>query len=313
MQRLLAVCLAYSLPLGAQEVAPGNETILAGELRADLFFVASDEMQGRLTETPENEIMSAFIRSRFERLGLEPMGPEGSFYQNFRLMKSVLANSLENDLEIVRDDGATMRAQLGDSFFPLRFSASGSVEAEVVFAGYGIRAPKLSHDDYGNGSLRGKIVLVLDHEPGERDPESIFNGGGDLGVLTQSEKGSLRSNRGRGRHFVRQRCAQPSGRIELLESRGAHVARSAAAGAALPAGTLGGARPNTGDADLADTRGRHRGHHRSDASRARTGIRDQGRGRANSRPVASGAHHRKRRAPRRGQSQRRGRDRGIGP
>ena len=187
MQRLLAVCLAYSLPLGAQEVAPGNETILAGELRADLFFVASDEMQGRLTETPENEIMSAFIRSRFERLGLEPMGPEGSFYQNFRLMKSVLANSLENDLEIVRDDGATMRAQLGDSFFPLRFSASGSLEAEVVFAGYGIRAPKLSHDDYGDGSLRGKIVLVLDHEPGERDPESIFNG-----VVTSEYSRNLR-------------------------------------------------------------------------------------------------------------------------
>ena len=180
MQRLLAICLAFCLPLGAQDVAPGNGTIVADELRADLFFLASDEMQGRLTETPENEITSAFIRSRFERLGLEPMGPGGSFYQSFRLMKAELANPLENDLDLIRDDGTTMRAQLSDSFFPLRFSASGSVEAEVVFAGYGIRAPKLSHndydDDYGDGSLRGKIVLVLDHEPGERDPESIFHG-----------------------------------------------------------------------------------------------------------------------------------------
>ena len=176
MKQLLAVCLAYCIPLGAQDVAPRNETILADELRADLFFLSSDEMQGRLTETPENEITSAFIRARFERLGLDPMGPGDSFYQPFRLVKAELANPLENDLELMRDDGATMRAQLGDSFFPLHFSASGSVEAEVMFAGYGILAPKLSHDDYGDGSLRGKIVLVLNHEPGERDPEFIFNG-----------------------------------------------------------------------------------------------------------------------------------------
>ena len=187
MQRLLAFFVAYSLPLGAQDVAPGNETILADELRADLFFLASDEMQGRLTETLENEITSAFIRSRFERLGLEPMGPEGSFYQSFRLMKAELLNPLENDLEIMGYDGATMRAQLGDSFFPLRFSASGSVEAEVMFAGYGILAPKLGHDDYGDASLRGKIVLVLNHEPGERDPESIFNG-----VVTSEYSRNLR-------------------------------------------------------------------------------------------------------------------------
>ena len=176
MKRLLAFLVAYPLALGAQDVAPGNETIVADELRADLFFLASDEMQGRLTETPGNEIASAFIRSRFERLGLEPMGPGGSFYQPFRLLKSKLPNPLENDLEFMRDDGTTMRAQLRDSFFPLRFSASGSVEAEVVFAGFGIRAPKLFHDDLGEGRLRGKIVLVLDHEPGEGDADSVFNG-----------------------------------------------------------------------------------------------------------------------------------------
>ena len=67
MKRLLVFFIAYSVPLGAQDRAPGNETILADELRADLFFLASDEMQGRLTETPENAITSAFIRSRFER------------------------------------------------------------------------------------------------------------------------------------------------------------------------------------------------------------------------------------------------------
>lgn len=169
---LAAIILVYSQSVVAQVAAPGNDTIRADQLRADLFFIASDEMRGRLTQTRENALTASFIRSRFERLGLEPAAE--SFYHPFRLVASRLA--LDNDLELLRDHGTTLRAQLGQSYFPLRFSATGSVEAEVVFAGYGIRAPKVEHDDYRGGPLGGKIVLVLDDEPGENDPDSPFNG-----------------------------------------------------------------------------------------------------------------------------------------
>lgn len=160
--------------LSSAQTAPGQETILEDELRADLFFLASDEMGGRLTETPENEAAAAFIRSRFARLGLEPMGRAGSFYQPFSLIRAELGS--DNELELVKEDGAVVRAQLGQSFFPLSFSANGNVEGELLFAGFGIRAPKLGHDDLGRTPLTGKIVLVVDHEPGERDPESTFDG-----------------------------------------------------------------------------------------------------------------------------------------
>ena len=182
---VLVAVLAQGLPAAAQSLAPGNETILEQELRADLFFLASDELQGRLSETPENRTAAAFIRSRFERLGLEPMGPEGSYYQPYRLMRARLGG--ENELELMRENGTTLRGQLGESFFPQTFSASGSVEAELVFAGYGISAPKLSHSDYGSRALGGLIVLVLDHEPGERDPESMFDG-----VVTSEYSRNLR-------------------------------------------------------------------------------------------------------------------------
>ena len=182
---VLAVILAQGLPATAQSLAPGNDTILEQELRADLFFLASDELQGRLSETPGNRTAAAFIRSRFERLGLTPMGPEGSFYQPYRLLRARLGGA--NELELKREDKTTLRGQLGESFFPHTFSASGSVEAELVFTGYGISAPKLSHDDYGSRALRGRIVLVLDHEPGESDPEAIFDG-----VVTSEYSRNLR-------------------------------------------------------------------------------------------------------------------------
>ncbi|HSF47504.1 MAG TPA: M20/M25/M40 family metallo-hydrolase [Burkholderiales bacterium] len=44
-----------------------------------------------------------------------------------------------------------------------------------MFAGYGITAPELSWDDYAGLDVKGKIVIVLRHEPGEKDPHSPFN------------------------------------------------------------------------------------------------------------------------------------------
>src|SRR5262249_41990358 len=46
----------------------------------------------------------------------------------------------------------------------------------LAFAGFGISAPEREHDDYRGIDVRGRIVLVLDHEPGENDPKSPFDG-----------------------------------------------------------------------------------------------------------------------------------------
>src|SRR5205814_788612 len=67
------------------------------------------------------------------------------------------------------------RLRAGQEFYPQRFSASGVASGTVVFAGFGISAPHLGYDDY-RGDVKGRIVLALDHEPGERDPNSPFEG-----------------------------------------------------------------------------------------------------------------------------------------
>ena len=106
-------------------------------------------------------ITSAFLAARFDRLGLEPMGPNGSFYQTFRIVRSALPSPRDNELELMREDGTTMSAQLRDNFVPLRFSASGSVEAEVVFAGYGIHAPKLADDSLNAAFVEHSRIASL--------------------------------------------------------------------------------------------------------------------------------------------------------
>jgi Zn-dependent M28 family amino/carboxypeptidase len=159
--------------LMAQARAPQNDSILQEQLRADLFFLAGDAMRGRLTDTDENRAAADYIRSRFERAGLAPAGPGNSYFQAYNLMTATLGDG--NALEVVIGDGGARRLRSGQEFYPHRFSASGRAAGNAVFVGFGISAPHLQYDDYA-GDLKGKIVLALDHEPGEHDPNSPFDG-----------------------------------------------------------------------------------------------------------------------------------------
>src|SRR5215469_17635335 len=164
MTRLMAAVLLAAL-LAAPDAAraPQNDSITQQALRADLFFLAGDALRGRLTDTEENRAAADYIRSRFERVGLKPAAPGGSYFQTYNLVTMTLGDG--NALDLVAD-GATRHLRAGQDFYPQRFSASGRATGDVVFVGFGISAPKLQYDDYG-GDVKGKVVLALDHEPGE--------------------------------------------------------------------------------------------------------------------------------------------------
>lgn len=178
MHRKLALvaALVLSATVSAQQRAPGNESITQSDLRADLFFVAGDAMRGRLTDTNENRATADYIRARFERAGLKPVASGNSYFQNYNLMTPTIGDG--NALAVLPRSGgvgASRTLKSGQEFYPQRFSASGHVVGPVTFAGFGMVAPKFNHDDY-KSKLTGRIVLVLDHEPGERDPKSPFDG-----------------------------------------------------------------------------------------------------------------------------------------
>jgi hypothetical protein len=178
--RALVLVLLIGCVVEAQQRAPNIESITKEELRADLTFLASDAMQGRLTDTVTNAVAAEFVASRFQRLDLTPAGPKGSYFQPYNLMTASLGAT--NALAIT--GGPTARS--GQDFYAARFSATGSAKGGVVFAGFGITWPEHGYDDY-RGDVKGKIVLVVDHEPGERDPASPFDG-----LVTSEASGPLR-------------------------------------------------------------------------------------------------------------------------
>ncbi|MEZ5285886.1 MAG: M28 family peptidase [Vicinamibacterales bacterium] len=119
---VVALALAYHA-VHAQGRAPFNDTIRAADLRADLFFLAGDGFRGRLVGTPENALAAEFVRSRFERAGLQPGAPDGTFVQPTALMVATLGEG--NRLEVASGDGPRLSFVSGQDFFPHRFSASG--------------------------------------------------------------------------------------------------------------------------------------------------------------------------------------------
>jgi hypothetical protein len=156
-----------------QPSAPRNDSIRQQDMKSDLFFLASDGFRGRLTATPENDLASQFVASRFQRLGLKRVGASGTYFQPFYLSTATLGPA--NCLEIL-GEGIARHLHFAEDFAPLNFSASAEVHSGLVFAGYGISAPELGHDDYRDLDVRGLTVLVLDHEPGENDRDSPFDG-----------------------------------------------------------------------------------------------------------------------------------------
>ena len=151
--------------------APFNSSITESNLSADLYFLASPEMRGRLVGSPEIAAASEWIADRFGTLGLEPAGDDGSYYQDFDLAWFSLDTP-----NLLRVTGAGGARQPGDGWTPINFSASTSAAGPVAFAGFGIVEPRLDYDDYGDQDVRGKFVLVLEREPGVTDPSSPFDG-----------------------------------------------------------------------------------------------------------------------------------------
>lgn len=159
------------LPEGAVEAA---ETISEARLEETIRVLSDDAMQGRAPGTEGDLVAQAEIISRFEEIGLEPAGSDGSWKQPFEIV------GITSEVpETWRFSAAGKDVEL--DFWTEFIAASGVQEetasidgAEIVFVGYGIEAPEYSWDDFGDTDLTGKVLLMLNNDPAG-NPE-LFEG-----------------------------------------------------------------------------------------------------------------------------------------
>ncbi|WP_420143554.1 M28 family metallopeptidase [Sphingobium sp.] len=131
---------------------------------AHVQAIANDGMEGRGTGTPGYDRAADYVIAQFRALGLKPAGVDG-YKQPVAFVEQVIQSD-QSSAALIGPDGEKALAVPGD----LIFSGGGgpvpdSIDAPMVFAGYGLHLPEAGHDDFAGLDLKGKIVVVLSGGP----------------------------------------------------------------------------------------------------------------------------------------------------
>jgi hypothetical protein len=130
---------------------------------ADVTALADDGLEGRNTGSTGHRKAVEYAIRQFERAGLKPAGVDG-FLQAVPFDGRTIVES-QSSIELLRN-GRAERLTLGeDVVINLRVDPAGSLEAPLVFAGYGLTVPEMKFDDLAGLDLKGKIVVTFGGGP----------------------------------------------------------------------------------------------------------------------------------------------------
>ena len=165
------------LPVPSQAL----EAITADALLEHIRVLSSDEFGGRAPGSPGEELSVRYITEQFQKLGLQPGNPDGTYTQDVPLAGLTVRPALTLSV-----NGQDRRLNYPDDFVAAtaRLVPEITVQnSEIVFVGYGVVAPEYGWDDYKDVDVRGKTILMLINDPAIPDPadpskpdETMFKG-----------------------------------------------------------------------------------------------------------------------------------------
>jgi len=158
---VLIVCLLVAATGAAARTAD-----LASEGKAwwaHVQFLADDSLEGRNVGTPGYDKAVEYVEGQFRTIGLKPGGPAG-FGQPVKLESRQLVPD-ESRLALVRNGQETPLAMGQDATLSARGELDGSIDAPMVFIGYGLSLPEAGWDDFAGLDLHGKVAVYVNAFP----------------------------------------------------------------------------------------------------------------------------------------------------
>jgi Zn-dependent M28 family amino/carboxypeptidase len=152
------------------ELKPALDSVNADDLLRHIKALSSDEYEGRGPGTRGEELSVKYITEQFQRIGLKPGNPDGTYVQKVPLAGFISepqvtfkAGDKEMKLESLKDYVAVSR----------RYEPQVDVnDSDVVFVGYGVSAPEYGWDDYKGVDVKGKTIVMLINDPAVPSPSN---------------------------------------------------------------------------------------------------------------------------------------------
>jgi Zn-dependent M28 family amino/carboxypeptidase len=144
-------------------------------IRAHVRFLADDLLEGRGTGQRGGDIAATYLATEFALYGLKPAGDNGTYMQKVPMVG--ITPDAATTFSLVPAKGAAMDVKPLDEYvaYDQTQQPESSVDAEIVFVGYGITAPEYHWDDYKGTDVKGKVLLMLVNEPSSDDAK-FFKG-----------------------------------------------------------------------------------------------------------------------------------------
>jgi hypothetical protein len=133
--------------------------------------LADPSMNGRLTGSEDYLRAAAYVVEQFKAYGLAPAGVNGGFYQPVKFDVQRVDAS-KSSMKLVVDGKVTPLVLGEDAILGSRSAQLKTVDAPLVFIGYGLHLPESKYDDFNSAevplsALKGKIVVYINGGPAD--------------------------------------------------------------------------------------------------------------------------------------------------
>ena len=134
-------------------------------------FLSHDLLEGRGTGQRGGDIAAEYIAAQLALYGLKPAGDNGSYLQKVPMVG--VTPGTDTRFTLISSHGSAMDLKPLDDYvaYDQTQQPESTVDAEIVYVGYGIEAPEYNWDDYKGVDVKGKVLLMLVNEPPSDDPK----------------------------------------------------------------------------------------------------------------------------------------------
>ena len=141
----------------------------ADRLLGHIRTLSSDEFEGRGPGSKGEQLTIKYLEDQYRSSGLEPGNPDGTYLQSVPLVGITPDKGMKLTLT---GHGRTLEPKFQDDYvaWSKRVTDTSSIDADLVFVGYGVQAPEFQWDDFKGVDVKGKVIVVLINDPPVPDP-----------------------------------------------------------------------------------------------------------------------------------------------